>query len=328
MKKWIRLSAAAITLSLFYFMGPTKATAEEKKFPEKPIQCLVGLVAGSSVDLAARAVAKIAPKYLSKPLVVTNMAGAGQSVAMNELSKSAPDGHTIAVVTTAFKSLAAHQQKIPFDPANVKSLLGFGEFRQLLFMKGDSPYAKLDDLIAYGKKNPGWMKFSHSGRGTSIHIQGVLFFKSAKLEFSDVPFKGSAECVSSVLGGHVPAGVTEISGIKKLLDAGTLKPVVVFTSERIKELPDIPTAQERGYADVSSQNPIIYVAIHKDVPPDKVKVLHDAFKKTVEDPEFVQLAETMGLKRAYFPPRAVDEVILKAEESAVPLMRELGILAQ
>jgi len=328
MKRLVEMSAVAITISLFHLMGPTDAAAKEKEFPEKAVQFLVGFVPGSSTDLAARAISKVAPKHLGKPLVVTNMPGAAQTVAVNELSKSVPDGHTIALVTTAFNSLAVHQMKIPFDPKTVIPLLGFGIYRGVLFVKGDSPYAKVDDLVSYGRKNPGWMKFCHSGRGTSIHIMGVLFFKSAKVEFSDVPFKGSAECITNVMGGHVPAGMTEISGITQHLAARTLKLVVTFTSQRMEEYPDIPTSQEKGYADISSQNPLVYLAIHKDTPPDKTKKLHDALKKTVEDPEFAALIKDMGLPGRYISPQTVNETILKAESMGIPLMKELGILVQ
>lgn len=326
MKRWVRMFAIAVTASLFYAAGPADVTAKEKEFPEKAIQFYVGFVPGSATDLAARALAKIAPKYLDKPLVVTNMPGAGQTVAMNELFKSTPDGHAIGLVTTAFNSLAVHQMKIPFDHKALIPLMGFGEFRGVMFVKGDTPYAKVDDLISHARKNPGWMKFCHSGRGTSIHIMGVLFFRSAKVDFNDVPFKGGAECVTNVIGGHVPAGITEVSGITQHLAAGTLKLSVTFTAERLKEYPDVPTSQEKGYADISSQNPLVYLAIHKDTPPERLKKLHDALKKTAEDPEFAELIKAMGMPGGYISPQRVRDTISNAESMGIPLMKELGML--
>ena len=85
----------------------------------------------------------MAPKYLEKPLVVVNMPGAGSTTALNELAKSTPDGHTIGLMTSTYKSMTIHQQKIPFDPKILRPFLGYAELRQVLFTRADSPYAKL-----------------------------------------------------------------------------------------------------------------------------------------------------------------------------------------
>lgn len=301
---------------------------EAKVYPEKPIQFLVGFVPGSVTDLSARAISKVASKYLEQPLVVVNMPGAASTVALNELAKSPSDGHTIGLMTTAYRSLIVHQQKVPYDTKILKPLLGYAEFRHVLFVKGDSPYAKLEDLISFGQKNPGAIKYGHSGKGTSIHIQGVLFFKGANIKATDVPYKGSAEYVQAVLGGHITAGIIDISGIKQHISAGTLKPVVAFLDQRMKDFPQIPTSKEKGFADVSALNPLVSLCMHKDTPPDRAKKLHDALKKVVEDPEFTKILDDMGLKWGYTTGEAVEEVISKAENVSLPLLKELKLMVE
>lgn len=302
--------------------------AKDEAFPERPIQFLVGLAAGSVTDTSARALAKVASKYLDKPLVVVNISGAAQTLAMSKLASSAPDGYTIALLTTTYKSLIVHMQKIPFDPAALKPLLGYAEFRQLLFVRADSPYSKLEDLIAYGQKNPGAIKFGHPGTGTAPYMQGVLFFKSANIQATDVPYKGSSDYTNAVLGGHLLAAIIDISGISHLIRAGTLKPVVAFVDQPIKSHPEIPTSREKGYLGLGALNPLVSIAIHKDTPADRVEKLHDALKRTVEDPEFAKLLDDMGLKGGYISPKVVEETISKAEEMGVPLLKGAKLFVQ
>ncbi len=156
------IAVAAGLFTTFPSLSPALA-----QFPDKPIRFLVGFAAGGPTDLSARALAKVAPRYLEQQVVVVNMAGAAGALAMHELVNAAPDGYTIAMMTTSYKALVTHQQRPQFDSTELKTLLGYAEFRQLLFVKSDSPYARFDDMIALGRKNPGAIKFGHSGTATA-----------------------------------------------------------------------------------------------------------------------------------------------------------------
>ena len=129
-------AAAALACSLAV-LAPALA-----QYPDKPVRFLVGFPAGALTDLSARALANIASRYLEQQVVVVNVPGAAGALAMNELAKSAPDGYTIAMMTTSYKALVIHQQKPPYDIAEIRTLMGYAEFRQLLFVKGDSPVTR------------------------------------------------------------------------------------------------------------------------------------------------------------------------------------------
>ena len=317
-----------IIFLVFFFQLFSSEVVRAAEYPDKPIKFLVGYVPGSVADLGARIIAKVASKHLDKPLVVVNMPGASSTVSLNELAKSPPDGHTIAWMASTYKSLTVHQQKIPFDPKILKPLLGYAEFRFVLFVQGGSPYARLEDFIAYGQKNPGAIKYGHSGKGATNHLTGMLFFRSANINAIDVPYQGTAEFIQAVIGGHIMAGVLDVSGIKQHVSAGTLKPVVALVRQRLKELPEVPTPQEKGYADVSSLNTIICVTIHRDTSLDRVTKLHDALKKTVEDPDFVKMMDEIGQKSGYISPGNLEEAISKSEKAGVPLLKELGLFVE
>lgn len=292
---------------------------------EKPVRFLVGFPAGALTDLSARTLASVASRYLEQQVLVVNLPGAAGSLAINELVKQPADGYTIAMMTTSYKAIVVHQQKPPFDLAELKTLLGYAEFRQLLFVKGDSPFAKFDDLIAYGHKNPGAIKFGHSGTGTSLHLQGMLFFRSAGIDAPDIPFKGSNDYLNAVLGGHLPAGIIDIAGVRQLARAGTVKLVVAFVAQRFPEFPEVPTAQEKGFPGLEVFNPQVAVMIRNGAPPDRMRKLHDALKRATEDPEFIKNLDVIGLKGGYIAPEAVDDTVSKAEAKAIPILKELKI---
>jgi tripartite-type tricarboxylate transporter receptor subunit TctC len=298
------------------------------QFPDKPIRFILGFAAGGPTDLSVRALAAAAGRQLGQALVVTNMTGAGGTLAMAELARSPADGYLISMHTSSYKAMTAHTQKLAFDLDEVRTLLGYAEFRHLLFVKADAPWANIDDLIAYGKANPGALKFGHVGPGTSLQLQGLLFFRSAGVQVTDVPYRGSSEFTNAVLGGHVNVAFIDIAGIRALARAGTARLLVTITQQRFPEFPEVPTALEKGIQGPELFNPMVGVAIRRGTPPDRLKRLHDALRRATEDPEFVKALNDIGLKSGYIPPEAFDEVVTRAEARAVPLLKELKLTAQ
>ncbi len=297
-------------------------------FPDKPIRFILGFAAGGPTDLSVRALAAAAARQLGQPLVVSNLTGAGGTLAMAELARSPADGYTIAMTTSSYKAMTAHTQKLAFDPDELRTLLGYAEFRHLLFVKADAPWNSYEDLVAYGRANPGALKFGHVGPGTSLQLQGLVFFRAAGVQVTDVPYRGSSEFTNAVLGGHVNAAFIDIAGIRALARAGTVKLLVTITPQRFAEFPDVPTALEKGIRGPELFNPLVGVALRRSTPPDRTRRLHDALRRAIEDPEFVRALNDIGLKSGYTSPEAFDETVARAEASAVPLLKELKLFAQ
>ena len=302
--------------------------ALSQSFPDKPIRFILGFAAGGPTDLSVRALAAAAAKQLGQPLVVSNLTGAGGTLAMAELVRSPADGYTISMTTTSYKAMTAHTQKLAFDANEIGTLLGYAEFRHLLFVKSDAPWNSYEEMIAYGRANPGALKFGHVGPGSSLQLQGLLFFRSAGVQATDVPYRGSSEFTNAVLGGHVNAAFIDIAGIRQLARAGTAKLLVTITPQRFPEFPGIPTALEKGIQGPELFNPMVGVAIRRSTPPDRLKRLHDALRRGTEDPDFIKAMNDIGLKSGYIPPEAFDETVTRAEARAVPLLKELNLIAQ
>ena len=302
------------------------AAAAQAQYPDKPIRFLIGFAAGGPTDLSVRALAVAGGRVLGQPMVVQNMPGAGGTLAMADLARQPADGYTVAFITTSYKALTAHQNKPAFDLNELQTLLGYAEFRHLLFVRADSPHKTIDDLVRYAKANPGALKFGHVGMGTSLHVQGLIFFRGVGAQVIDVPYKGSAEFTNAVLGGHVDMAFIDIAGIRALARAGTVRLLVTITPQRFPEFPDVPTALERGVEGPELFNPELGIAVRKGTPPDRLKRLQDALRKAIEEPDFVKAMNDMGLKSGYMAPEAFDAIVSKAEARAIPLMKETGII--
>lgn len=323
-----RLKKAIILGAVLAAGIATWAGGASAQYPEKELRVIVGFPPGSAIELSARAIMQVAGKYIKQPLVIINMPGGAQSIAMNELVKSPADGYTIAVTTDGYKSLTVHTQKLAFDPEKIRIVGGYARFQHVLFVKGDSPYAKFEEFVELGRKDPKKMEYAGSGEGSAPDLLGKVFFRDLKMTSTYVPFKGSNEYVQAVMGGHVLSGIIDISGIARHVRTGALKLVVVLADQRLEEFPDVPTAREKGLSELNILNSIVAVAAHKDMPAERFAFLEDAFRKATEDSEFKALAKKMGLRAVHTESKAAAEGVERTRAIGVPLLKQLGLYVQ
>ena len=326
MKKEIFTVAFLLPLAMFLVVAPFLSyPALGQKYPAKPIEILVPW-AGGTQEIVSRLIANIAPKYLGQPLVVVLKPGAAGSVAAAEIINSKPDGYKLYSNTNIFFALAAKTQKIPFNPNHITPLVNFIEFKQGFAVKGDSPWKTFDQLLDFAKKNPGKLKWAHSGRGLTQHLAMSLIFKKAGIETVDIPYRaGFAETVVALLGGHIHACSLMYPPAKDHAKAGKLRFLVFFTDRRYADSPDVPTVVEIGFPEVAKFNTYWGYFIHKDTPEEIKRTLTDAFKKTFEEPEFRKVCEDLAEEPKFEGPEFLKQKIKDTEEIGVPLLKELGL---
>lgn len=296
-----------------------------KEFPTRPIEIVVTYGPGSINDMVSRLCGEIGKKYLSQPLVVVNKTGAGGSTGVSDVINSKPDGHKILYMMNNYFATTIRTQKAPFDPSHLVPLINLIECRQGLGVSGNSPWKTINQLLEYGKKNPGKIRVGHAGRGTGGHILLLVLFKKAGVEIIDIPYaKGNADIIPALLGGHLDAAFIIYSTTKSLLEAGKLRFLVTSSDERYPVTPDIPCAAELGF-----DNFIVYhgIYIHKDTPEDIKKTLSEAFKKICEDPEFKKGLDNMGDAPKFGGPEFIRESIKKVERIGIPVIKDLGLYA-
>ena len=267
-------SAAAASLAL-------PALAQAQNFPNRPIKLICPWPASGSSDMVMRALADSATKVLGQQVIVENKPGASGMLGPNELVKAAPDGYTLSQLTIGVARLP-HMQKMQFDPLRdftyIACLTGytFG-----IVVKADSPFKTVKDLVDYAKANPGKFSYGSTGNGTTPHLAVEEFASKAGIQLTHVPFKGSADGLQALLGGHINAH-SDATGWAPHVDSGALRLLATYGSKRTKRWPQVPTLNELGY-DTVSDSPF-GIAGPKGMDPALVRKLHDAFKKTLEDP--------------------------------------------
>ena len=267
-------AAGAATLAL-----PSLGLAQA--FPARPIRYICPWPAGGSTDAVIRATAESAAKTLGQQIIVDNKPGAGGMLGANELVSAKPDGYTLSQLPHGVFRIP-HMQKTTFDTLTdftwIACLTGytFG-----LVVPAEGPIKSVADLVAYAKANPGKFTYGSTGTGTSPHLAMEEFAQRAGITLNHIPFKGNADNMQAILGGHT-MGASDATGWAPHVASGKLRLIATYGSKRTKRWPEVPTLTELGYKTVSDSP--FGVCGPKGMDPAVTRTLHDAFRKTLEDP--------------------------------------------
>ncbi|MGE4242594.1 tripartite tricarboxylate transporter substrate binding protein [Ramlibacter sp.] len=268
-------SSAAIALPSLSFA---------QSYPTRPVKLICPWPAGGSTDAVMRALGESASKHLGQQIVIDNKPGAGGLLGANELANARPDGYTLSQIPHGVFRIP-HMQKVQFDAMKdftwIVCLTGytFG-----LVVPADSPIKSVKDLVDYAKANPGKFSYGSTGTGTSPHLAVEEFAQRAGIRLTHVPFKGNAENMQAILGGHI-MGASDATGWGPHVDAGKLRLIATYGSKRTKRWPNVPTLNELGYKTVSDSP--FGVCGPKGMDAAVVRAIHDAFKKTLDDPAVI-----------------------------------------
>jgi tripartite-type tricarboxylate transporter receptor subunit TctC len=255
--------------------------ARAQAFPSRPIRYICPWPAGGSTDAVIRALAESAGKSLGQTIIVDNKPGAGGLLGANEMMNAKPDGYTLTQLPHGIFRIP-HMQKVQYDPLKdftwIACLTGytFG-----LVVPADSPIKSIKDLVAYAKANPEKFTYGSTGTGTSPHLAVEEFAQRAGIKLTHVPFKGNADNMQAILGGHV-MGASDATGWGPHVESGKLRLLATYGSKRTKRWPNVPTLDELGYKTVSDSP--FGVCGPKGMDPAVVETLHEAFRRTLNDP--------------------------------------------
>ena len=252
-----------------------------QSFPTRPIRYICPWPAGGSTDAVMRALAESASRALGQQVIVENKPGAGGTLGASELVSAKPDGYTLAQLPQSVFRLP-HMQKMSFNTLTdftwIACLTGytFG-----MVVRADSPLGNIADLVAWAKARPGELTYGSTGTGTSPHLAVEEFAQRAGIQLNHIPFKGNAENMQAILGGHVMAA-SDATGWAPHVESGRLRLLATYGSKRTRRWPQVPTLDELGFKTVSDSP--FGVCGPRGMDPAVVKVLHDAFRKTLDDP--------------------------------------------
>jgi len=271
--------------------------ARAQAYPSRPIAMIVPWPAGGSTDRHLRTLADIAGKQLGQNIIIENKPGAGGTLGPSTMALTAkPDGYTIAQYPLGMVRYP-HMQKTNWHPIDdFTFIVGVSGYTFGFVVRADSPYKTFQDYIEAARKEPGKIDYGSTGIGTSPHLLIEEVAEAAKVKLNHVPFKGNADLMQALIGGHVMAA-SDATGWDKFVDGGQMRLLATFGEQRTKRWPNVPTAKDLGY-NVVSTSPYGLVG-PKGMDPAVVKTLHDAFKKAMDDPKHVELLAQLNQEPWY-----------------------------
>lgn len=257
-------------------------------FPTRAITMIVPFPPGGVADITARPTAAAMEKLLKQPIVPTNRPGAGGAVGNAAVANAKPDGYTILMGLSSISVIPAADALFDRKPA-----YALDQFAPIALISADPtilvvhpsmPVKSLKELVALARAKPGEMTYSSSGVYGALHMPMEMFLHATKLRMRHVPTTGGGPAITALLGGHVDLTAGGPAAITSHVKAGKLRPIVSWGAKRHENYPDVPTFKELGY----NVEYFIWAGLFapRGTPDAPMKVLRDAVRKAVEDPEF------------------------------------------
>jgi tripartite-type tricarboxylate transporter receptor subunit TctC len=243
----VKLSRVAIGLALAAAASLTSAAdmAVAQDYPTKPVTLIMPFAAGGSNDILGRYLADKLSEKWGQPMVVENMPGAGSAIGTAHVAQSTPDGYTLAAGSVSFTMNPAVWDSAPYDPAkDLQPVALIGRSPLVLLVGKTVPANNMEEFVAFAKtKN---LKYATSGVGSIGHFAGALLSKSAGITMTPVHYKGGAEALVDMIGGHVDLFLSSLPQALPHIKSGALRGLAVASATRADTLPDVPTLAEAG----------------------------------------------------------------------------------
>jgi len=279
----------------------TAPALAQDAFPSRTITMVVPFPPGGVADITGRPTAAAMEKVLKQSIAVVNRPGAGGAVGNAAVANAKPDGYTILMALSSISVIPAADEL--FDRKPAYSLDQFAPIALIsadptyLTVRGESPWKTVKDFVAEAKKKPGQLSFSSSGVYGALHMPMEMFMHAAGIKMRHVPTTGGGPAITAILGGHVDATAGGPAAISGHVKAGKLRPLAGWGSKRHPAYPDVPTLKELGY-DVEYY---IWAGLFAPVgtPEPMIKVLREAARKAVADPDFKAQMEKLNSPIVY-----------------------------
>jgi tripartite-type tricarboxylate transporter receptor subunit TctC len=300
-------------------------TVEAQPYPSRPIQVIVPNVAGSIMDVNARAIAAELGKILGTQVIPINKPGAASVLGAEILAKSKKDGYTLGHTGNApfVFSKILNPETIHFDVDNDIEPLGMHLIVPLAIgVQASSPWKTFADLVEYAKANPRMVRVSTMGIASTAHFNLEILQSLTGAQFNHVPFKGGESVITAVLGGHVEMTFDAVNKIVPHVESGTMR--ILLLTNRMGAFPNVPTLADLGF-----KQELFYTWFAMYAPsglPEEVKkVLVPAVEKAIKSPELKEMFEAMKLVPEYRSPTALNKMIAEEYEKALAVANRIGL---
>ena len=316
-----RLLGLASALALGPAWGAALAQAPQR-FPTRPINLWLPWPAGGATDLTFRVLAEAAARNLGQKILVLNRGGAGGTLAMPILQQAAPDGYTLAQLPQTVLR-APWTRKVLWDPIrDTTPIIQLSGVTFGIVVLATSALRSLDDLFNFARLHPNTLTIATNGAGTTPHVVIDELFGKRGLTYIHVPYKGTAEQMIAVSAGQVMVGVNS-NGFAPFVDSGRLRLMVTFGEQRTRRWPTVPTLKELGHGIVATSP--YGIAGPAGIPPAVVRVLHEAFRSAMNDPEHLAELAIFDQEVAYLGPEDYGRALRAGYETERLVVQRLGL---
>jgi len=242
-----KLGGRALAVATIAWMALSTEPAHAQDYPLRPLKVVVPFSPGGAVDGPMRVIAQELSKRLGQQVVVENKPGAGATIGSELVAKAAPDGYTLLLASQTNAISATLYPKLPFDPIEDFAPISLiGREPGVLVVNPALPVKTFEEFIAYVKERPGQIDYASSGNGSGQHLFAALLASMTGLRMNHIPYKGSGQATTDLLGGQVMVSIPGTAGMVGHIKAGKLRPLAVTGARRSPQLPDVPTVMESG----------------------------------------------------------------------------------
>jgi tripartite-type tricarboxylate transporter receptor subunit TctC len=282
----------AILLAILFALSPSLAQAQT--YPDRTITMVIPFAAGGPTDTVARLVGEAMSKDLGQQVIVENVGGAGGTLGAARVAKAEPDGYTLLMHHIGMATSATLYRKLPFNALEDFEYIGLvTDVPMVLVARKDFEPTDLKQLIDYVKANKDKVTYANAGIGAASHLCGMLFMSSIETPLTTVPSKGTGPAMTDLIGGQVDFMCDQSTNTTNQIKAGEIKAYVTTTTERLTNLPDIPTAAEAGLPGLEVT---IWHGIYapKGTPKDVIDRLSQSLKTALKDETVVKRLAELG----------------------------------
>lgn len=292
-------------------------------YPGQPIQLVITLAPGDTLDLTGRAISAELSKILKTSVIPINKTGGAGSVGTDFVAKGKKDGYTILYTNSnIIYAYASNPEDIPYNPLqDLEPLCLAASVPLLIAVQAESPWKSIQELVDYIKQNPGKIRGSSTGVGSVGHFGYEAIRMETGAAITMVPYKGASPGLTALLGGHIEVAIPSFSLVSPHLKAGKVR--ILLTSKKIPEFPNIPTLTQLGYKhDMSS----VWFGffLPTGVPNSVKKVLASALEKSIKSSEVVSAFQNLGAVEDYKPAGEFKKSMLEEYGMVKELLKTAG----
>ena len=314
-----------IQLACVLAVAAVPVVAQADVWPSRMIKATIPFGAGSAADVVPRIVFERLSADFGQTIVVENRVGAGGTVGTMAVAKADPDGYTLLAQSSALTVAPSIFPNLGYDASrDLASSFMIGYSANVMIVPAQRPWQTVQDFIAAAKSKDSAINFASVGIGSAVHVSAEKFRAAAGFAATHVPYRGGSEALADIMGGRVDFYFCPLATALPLIREGQVRALVVSTTKRVGELPDVPGMSETGLQNAESS--IWFgVFLPSKTPREIVTKLHDAGTKVLASAEMQARLKKLGVEPMPMTPDAMDQLIIRETAANADLIKSAGI---